>query len=289
MPRAKAGLTGQAKKAAGLHSRRNRERYGQILVEGPQAVRELLARPELVRDLYVTEEGLIRHPDLDALAERVDPYTHVLSDSDFTRLSTVAQGWLAVAERPRQPSLERVLAGGPRLLVCLVESADPGNLGTVIRSADAVGADAVLLGPGSVEVYNPKVIRSSAGSVFHLPILSMGVEDAVAIVRAAGIQVLCADGRGQWDLADLMARPADNPRPVTSGSQVPDLAAPTMWLVGNEAHGFTPAQLRLADHRVGIPMWGLAESLNAGVASSLCLYASALVQRAGRAGPGSAQ
>ncbi|KTF03953.1 MULTISPECIES: TrmH family RNA methyltransferase [Trueperella] len=282
MPRRFEGLTGQAKKVAGLQSRRNRERYGQILVEGPQAVREVLARPEL-RDLYVTEEGLARHPDLDSLAQRVDPYTHVLSEADFARLSTSAQGWLAVADVPGQPSLADVLGRAPRLLVCLAESADPGNLGTVIRTADAAGADAVLLGPGSVELFNPKVIRSSAGSVFHLPILSVAVQEAVGAARAAGIQVLCADGSGERDLAQAMVCPGDFSRVDGAGSQVLDLASPTMWLVGNEAHGFTPAQLELADHRVRIPMWGAAESLNAGVASSLCLYASALAQRAAEA------
>lgn len=281
MPRRHTGLTGQAKKAAGLQLRKNRQRFGQILVEGPQAVREILTRPELVRDLYVTEAGLDAHPDLDILAQRVDPFTHVLTEQDFAKLSTSAQGWLAVAEAPLSASLEDVLKASPRLLVGLVESADPGNLGTIIRTADAAGADAVLLGHGSVELYNPKVIRASAGSVFHLPILGVDINDAVRSVRRAGLQVLCADGRGRGDLGVLlMGVRADESARLAQPGEL-DLSAPTMWLVGNEAHGFTAAQRELADHAVRIPMWGEAESLNAGVATSLCLYASALAQRAG--------
>ncbi|WP_255313936.1 TrmH family RNA methyltransferase [Trueperella pecoris] len=262
------GFTGQLKKVAGLQQRRQRERFGQMIVEGPQAVRELLAQPEFVRDLYVTEAGLSQHPDLDALAQRVDPYTHILSEDVFGRLSTSAQGWLAVAEAPLQPSLEEFFAASPRLVVCLVESGDPGNLGTIIRSADAAGADGVVLCKGSVELFNPKVIRSSVGSVFHLPILSdVTVDDAVAAAHAHGLTVLCADGSAR---VDLLAAPSE------AGA---NLADPTMWLVGNEAHGFTPQQLALADLAVRIPMWGQAESLNAAVAASLCLYSSALAQR----------
>ncbi|MDP9805591.1 TrmH family RNA methyltransferase [Trueperella bonasi] len=268
--------TGQIAKVEGLHERRNRERYGQALIEGPQTVRELLrCRPRAIRDIYVTCEGLIQHPDLEALVQQLDPYTHVVEPEIFSGLSTDAQGWLAVIDKPAEPSITDFFSTGPRLVVCLVESADPGNLGTVIRTADAAGADGVLIGAGSVELFNPKVIRASVGSVFHLPILT-GIDPAQTadLARDRGCQILLADGGADLDLFELA-------HGAPSG-HAPDLSARTMWLVGNEARGFTARQQALADHAISIPMWGQAESLNAAVATSLCIYTSANAQRASR-------
>jgi TrmH family RNA methyltransferase len=162
-------------------------------------------------------------------------------------------------DRPAAHLLE-----GARLVALCADVRDPGNAGTVIRSADAAGADAVVLAGSSVDAYNPKTVRASVGSLFHLP---LAVEpDAAAAVRAAqdaGLQVLAADGAGEVDLDE-----ADDL-----------LAAPTAWLFGNEAWGL-PAELAgLADHRVRIPIHGRAESLNLSTAAALCLYASARVHR----------
>lgn len=154
-----------------------------------------------------------------------------------------------------------------RLVAICADVRDPGNAGTVVRCADAAGADLVVLAGSSVDAYNPKTVRASVGSLFHLP---LAVEpDAAAAVRAAqdaGLVVLAADGAGEVDLdapatADLLARP-------------------TAWLFGNEAWGL-PAELAgLADHRVRIPIHGRAESLNLSTAAALCLYASARAHRA---------
>ncbi len=152
----------------------------------------------------------------------------------------------------------------PRLVAICADVRDPGNAGTVIRCADAAGADVVVLAGSSVDVYNPKTVRASVGSLFHLPI---AVEhDAAAAVRAAqaaGLQVLAADGSGEADLDD-----ADEL-----------LAAPTAWLFGNEAWGLPDDLAALADHRVRIPIHGRAESLNLATAAALCLYASARIHR----------
>jgi TrmH family RNA methyltransferase len=141
---------------------------------------------------------------------------------------------------------------------------DPGNAGTVIRTADAAGADAVVLAGTSVDAYNPKTVRASAGSLFHVPLaVEPDVPAAVDAARAAGLTVLAADGAGEVELdhaGDLLARR-------------------TAWLFGNEAWGLTPEVAALADHRVRIPIHGRAESLNLSTAAALCLYASASVQR----------
>lgn len=156
------------------------------------------------------------------------------------------------------------VADGSRLLAICADVRDPGNAGTVIRSADAAGADGVVLAGHSVDAYNPKTVRATVGSLFHLP-LAVEPDPAAAVraAKAAGLQVLAADGAGEVDLdhADDL------------------LAAPTAWLFGNEAWGLPAEVADLADHRVRIPIHGRAESLNLSTAAALCLYASARAQR----------
>lgn len=161
--------------------------------------------------------------------------------------------------------LTELLAGGPRgYVVICAQVSEPGNAGTVIRSADAAGAAGVVLAGDSVDLYNPKTIRASAGSAFHLPVtVGVDVADAVEAARAAGYQVLATEAAGDLDLFD-----ADEV-----------LARPSAWLFGNEAHGLAPAVAALADHRVSIPILGAAESLNLATAAAVCLYASARAQR----------
>jgi TrmH family RNA methyltransferase len=162
----------------------------------------------------------------------------------------------ARAERASKP---------PSLLAICVDVRDPGNAGTVIRTADAAGADGVVLAGSSVDAYNPKTVRASVGSLFHLPLaVEPDVATAVAAARAAGLIVLAADGAGEVDLdlaGDLLMRR-------------------TAWLFGNEAWGLPAEVAALADHRVRIPLHGRAESLNLSTAAALCLYASASAHRA---------
>jgi TrmH family RNA methyltransferase len=140
---------------------------------------------------------------------------------------------------------------------------DPGNAGTVLRAADAAGADAVIFSTNSVDVYNPKVVRSTTGSLFHLPFaLDVEIEDAISALRAAGLQVFAANGGGD-QIPDL---PADT------------LSMPTTWVFGNEAWGFEQSTLNLVDREVAVPIYGAAESLNLATAASICLYASAFAQ-----------
>jgi TrmH family RNA methyltransferase len=151
------------------------------------------------------------------------------------------------------------------LIVICAQIRDPGNAGTVIRCADAFGADAVILSTDSVEVYNPKTVRASVGSIFHLPIVTgVDLEQAIDACRAAGLQVFATDGEAGIDLTDLDA----------------ELSRPTAWVMGNEAWGLPSEHLALADNTVAVPIYGHAESLNLATAAAICLYASASAQRA---------
>jgi TrmH family RNA methyltransferase len=228
-----------------------------FVVEGPQAVREALAAGTLL-ELYAVDEDdplavqaaeqgvevvLVENKVLEALAETVTP-----------------QGLVGVA-----PLLDTTLARLPQalnLVVVLHEVSDPGNAGTVIRTADAAGADAVVLTGSSVDPHNGKCVRATAGSLWHLPVIAdVSLDDALAALRTHGLRVLATSGSGEDDLFDLAG----------SGG----LEAPTAWLLGTEAHGLPDDALAAADRRVRIPLLGRAESLNLATAAAVCLYASA--------------
>jgi TrmH family RNA methyltransferase len=232
-----------------------------FVVEGPQAVREAL--PTLV-ELYADPDGVERFAAL--LAQAPCPVTPVTREVLAAMAETVTpQGVLGVAPLLDVP-LDRALAGSPRLVAVLESAQDPGNAGTVIRTADAAGADAVVLTDGSTDPHGGKCVRATAGSLWHLPVVhGPGAAAAVAALKAAGLAVLATSGTGEEDLDDLQDRGA--------------LAAPTAWLLGNEAAGLSAEVLALADRRVRIPIRGRAESLNLATAAAVCLYASARAQR----------
>lgn len=249
----------RVKAVRGLNARSARDRHQQFLVEGPQGVREAVRfAADDIRDVYLTVEASQRYPEI--VDGAADLHLHLAAPDVLTAMSPDAQGVLAVMRR-RDVAFETALDGA-RLVACLSQVRDPGNAGTVIRAADAAGADAVVLSSGSVEPTNPKVVRSTAGSLFHLPVAAgPDLAEAVDGARSAGLTVLAADGAGDVLLDDA------------------PLAAPTMWVFGNEAHGLTPSERGLADHVVRIPIHGRAESLNLAMAATLCLYASASAQR----------
>lgn len=256
-----------------LTRRAGRDAAGEFLAEGPQAVREALAADPPPRELFVTEAAAARHGDLVERAHAAGVPVSAVTDRAAAALSETAspQGIVAVC-RFLDVSLAAALAGTARLIVLLADIRDPGNAGTVLRSADAAGADTVVLAGDSVDPYNGKSVRAGAGSLFHLPVVrGAGLDAALTAARAAGLTVLAADGAGERDLDDL-----------------PELAGPTAWLFGNEAWGL-PAELGArADARVRIPISPRAESLNLAAAAAVCLFASARAQRAaGGAGAGS--
>lgn len=248
---------------AKLAKRSAREETGYFLVEGPQAVAEAFAsRPELGIDLFITRAAQDRYGDFGAAAAGVE--VEVVSDAVIEAMADTVtpQGVVAVFAMHDQ-SVDSLLDRSPRLLAILDEIRDPGNAGTIVRAADAAGADGVIFTGKHVDVFNPKVVRSSTGSLFHLPIAQNGPLDvALASVREAGLQVLAADVKGVElpEVRDLLPRP-------------------TAWVFGNEAHGLPDEALELADRVVRLPIYGRAESLNLATAASVCLYESAFAQR----------
>ncbi|MFC3298826.1 tRNA (guanosine(18)-2'-O)-methyltransferase [Arthrobacter agilis] len=318
----------RVKEVARLAGRPSRLRRREFLAEGPQAVREALRlhghRQDdggVVVDVYATAEALDRHPDIAEQLVAVDApaVRRVTADVLAAMSSTVTpQGFIAVC-RFLDRSLDDVLSTAPRLVAVLVEVRDPGNAGTIIRAADSAGADAVILTGASVDPYNPKTVRSTVGSLFHLPLVIGAELDGLQDrLRSAGLTVLAADGYGPLSLDDLQDASAS--RRLTTGGQgnaaaptgkkpasgvtaagipagipagVPfdradaesgagrsvRLEDPAAWLFGNEAQGLAPEISAAADARVAVPIYGNAESLNVGTAATVCLYASARAQR----------
>jgi TrmH family RNA methyltransferase len=252
-----------------LQRRRDRDAARRFLAEGPQAVREALAQTGVVAELFGTPAALDRYAELAAAAARVGVPVSPLTDDGLAALTeTVApQGLVAVCHHLDLP-LAAALDRAPRLVAVLAEIRDPGNAGTVLRTADAAGARTVVFAGDAVDPYNGKCVRASAGSLFHVDVVRAGDPAAVVTeLRAAGLTVLAASGYGETDLDDLADRGG--------------LARPTGWLFGSEAHGLPDALADAADARVRVPLHGRAESLNLAAAAAVCLYASAKALRSG--------
>jgi TrmH family RNA methyltransferase len=258
------------KAARRLTKRALRQRARAFLAEGPQAVSEAFYSGAPVSELFVTAEARARHQDLVAAMTKAGVPVHAVSGEVMAELAQTVtpQGLLAVCGFVDVP-LETALAvpsGPPALVAVLASVRDPGNAGTVLRAADAAGAEAVLFSDASVDPYNGKAVRASAGSLFHVPMVAgVRLTDAAGALRAAGLRLLAADARGGRTLDDLSAA---------------ELAAPTAWIFGNEAWGMPEPVLALADESVAVPIYGRAESLNLATAAAVCLYASARARRA---------
>jgi RNA methyltransferase, TrmH family len=255
------------KAARRLAKRALRQRERAFLAEGPQAVSEALATGARVTGLFVTAPAQARHAALVRAAADAGVDVQVVSGEVMSELAQTItpQGLLAVCDYVDVP-LGHVAKAGPRLVALLANVRDPGNAGTVLRTADAAGADAVVFADASVDLYNGKCVRASAGSLFHLPVVAGArLPDAVSALKEAGLRIVAADGRAGVTLDDPEARAA--------------LAVPTAWLFGNEAWGLPPDLLALADQSVAVPIYGRAESLNLAAAAAVCLYASAAALR----------
>jgi TrmH family RNA methyltransferase len=219
----------------------------------------------LVRQLLVTEAAASRHSDLVARASADGVAVSTVTAKTAAGLSETVtpQGIVAVCDLVDAP-LEQALAGNPRLVAVLVGVADPGNAGTVLRTADAAGANAVVFAGDAVDPHNGKVVRASAGSLFHLPIARRSsVPEVLAACRTAGLRLLGAAGDAAHGLDSAVG-----------------LAVPTAWVFGNEAAGLSPEARASLDEIVSVPIYGGAESLNLAAAAAVCLYTSALRQRA---------
>ncbi|MEV4284686.1 RNA methyltransferase [Nonomuraea bangladeshensis] len=253
----------RVKAARRLTKRAFRDQDRKFLAEGPQAVREALRLADVTLELFTTAEAELRHAELITAATLQGVPVHRASGEVMAELTQTVtpQGLVAVCRLVHVP-LERALEGTPRLVAVLAHVRDPGNAGTVMRAADAAGADAVVFTDASVDPYNGKCVRASAGSLFHLPVvIGAPVSPSVRQLKERGLRVLAADGAGKHTLDDV------------------DLSGPTAWIFGNEAWGL-PEEIRAeADDVVRVPIYGQAESLNLATAAAVCLYSSARAQR----------
>ncbi|MCT1365265.1 RNA methyltransferase [Microbacterium sp. NRRL B-14842] len=257
---------------AKLTKRSARTETGLFLLEGPQSVREALTyRPEAIIELFATPHGWERHADIRAAAAEADVEVEYVSEDVLNAMAdTVTPQGLVAVVRQTPTSVRDIFDAAPRLVAICEEVRDPGNLGTIIRAADAAGADAVVLTGRTVDPYNPKVVRATTGSLFHLPVSVGGdLDEVVRRAHDAGLQILAADVKGD----DLLAARADGV-----------LGEPTAWLFGNEARGLEDEALTRADRVLRLPIFGRAESLNLATAASVCLYESAFAQRAAATG-----
>lgn len=252
---------------AKLAKKQRRTEARLFLVEGPQAVREaLLTRPELIVDVFITGAAMERHRDLVALADEHGIQLTLATEKVLEEMADTVtpQGVVAVCGFLDVP-LSDVISAKPELIAVLHQVQDPGNVGNIIRTADAAGADAVVVTAESVDVFNPKVVRATTGSIFHLPVvIGVDLAETITALRGAGVRVLATDAGGQ-SLSEVR----------DSGA----LANPVAWLLGNEAHGLGDEDEALADAVVSVPIFGKAESLSLQTAAAVLLYESAFAKR----------
>ncbi len=251
--------------AVKLRKRAMRDKRRQFLVEGAQAVAEAAtARPTPLTELFVGPDSS-PHPAVVAAGQAGVPVTDVSDEVIRALTSTVTpQGLVGVATMVDTPLHD--LPENLSLAAVLFSVRDPGNAGTILRSADAAGGDAVVFSEASVDVYNPKAVRSSAGSLFHVPVVrDAGIAETVDAMRARGVAVYAMGASGDATLYDL------------------DLRKPSAFVFGNEAWGLPDEVTAMADRVVRVPIPGAAESLNLASAATVVLF-EAVRQRVAAAG-----
>ncbi|CAM5504209.1 RNA methyltransferase OS=Streptomyces fumanus OX=67302 GN=GCM10018772_46930 PE=4 SV=1 [Streptomyces fumanus] len=235
-----------AARRLGKRNFRGKERL--FLAEGPQAVREAAGYGKTLVELFATVEAAERYADIVGEARAAGARVHLADEQVIADISTTVtpQGLVGVCRFVDTP-FEEILAARPKLVAVLAHVRDPGNAGTVLRCADAAGAEAVVLTDASVDLYNPKAVRASVGSLFHLPVaVGVPVERAVAGLRETGVRVLAADGAGEHDLDAELDRGT--------------MGGPTAWVFGNEAWRLPEETRALADAVVRVPIHGKARA-----------------------------
>jgi TrmH family RNA methyltransferase len=243
-----------------LRDSQGRRESGLILAEGPAAIGVAVSSGVVVEELFVTAAARHRFADIIDRGREAAARVIEVSESVMAALAETSspQGMVATC-RWTPTVLAHAFTAGTTSII-LEGASDPGNAGTIIRTADACGAGGLVLTDGSVDPSNGKCVRASAGSIFHLPIATGAmISGAIEQARSVGQSVVVATGDGE---EDLVAWLADRPRDTA-----------ICWIFGSEAHGVTPEARAAADARVRIPILGRAESLNVASAAAVCLYA----------------
>lgn len=242
------------KAAAELKQKKYRQQRGEFLAEGLRTVEEAVAFKAAQQIFYTATEDERTLQLLEQVASMQLKLTCV-SEAVMKKIADTEtpQGIIAVCRMQEQP-LEQLLASG-KLLLVLDRVGDPGNIGTMLRTADAAGVGGIILLKGTADIYAPKTVRSSMGSLFHVPVLSgVAEQEFIDNAKKAGYQLLVTalDGADNLYQADLKGRLA--------------------FVMGNEAGGVSASLLQQADKRVFIPMRGKAESLNVAMAAGIVMF-----------------
>jgi TrmH family RNA methyltransferase len=242
---------------------------GRFLLEGPDGIRAALEAGHVPDSLLATERAAARHAGLVNLARQRGAQVTLVAEPVLSGMAatTTPQGLVAVVPSVLRPL--QALPPSPRLVCVLAEVRDPGNAGTVLRAADAFGADAVVTTAGSVDPESPKAVRAAAGSLFHLPVVAGVPWPALrAALRQRGLRLVGADPHAPGTL-----------------DQAP-LDEPAALVLGNEAHGLPAEVAADLDLAVRVPLAGRAESLNLAAAAAVLLYETSRRQARAQEGAG---
>lgn len=260
-------LSTRVRRLAALKKRSERDASPVFLMEGPQGLKVLANHPKRANEVWITLEARERYAAEVAALEAVSVPIIECSAEDIDKITSTQhpQGVVAVVSKADVDILPSDLK--VQLAVMLVAASDPGNVGTVIRTADAAGAQLVILTEDSVDLYNPKLVRATAGSILNVALLAdVDFYGAVRMLKERGVSLVgtaldgeTLSGREDW------------------------LAESHCWVMGNEAHGLGGAELDAMDRVVRIPIFGEAESLNLASAAAICLYQTALSRAAAKA------
>lgn len=287
----------RVRKIAGLESKSQRERSGRFLIEGPQSVREAIRwRPDAVTDLYVQMSGDDPQPANQTIAEiyrealdnpragqQGGLYIHGATAKVLRQISGDCQGIAAVGltERMQDDPDDLDWSDHP-MVAAFWQVRDPGNAGTVIRAADAAGCDAVIFVDDSVDRFNPKVIRATAGSLFHVPVLTMTTQDFLGWCAGEHSTLVAADVHGTPDRAPEQLPGLLGERGHMLEHELQDSSRPLTVLFGNEARGLPAHLVEQADRVVAIPIYGKAESLNLATSAAVMLMSLAMSSHIGK-------
>jgi RNA methyltransferase, TrmH family len=253
-----------------LSQKKHREKEGVFLVEGWRSVEEVCAALDEIEILVYTKEAMENQrygPVLFSAGKKSKERLEVSTrEFDLIADTVAAQGIAAVVKKLSisvDTELEKLLMKSQAFVVALDQISDPGNLGAIIRTSDWFGVDAILLSKNCVELYNPKVVRSTVGSIFHMPILdcSESFADVLKAVQKSGFKLFGAEVSGNTDVRT-------NVWPKKS-----------LLVIGNEARGISPEIAEMLDKHIAIPKFGRSESLNAGVAAAVFLSHHAFQQQ----------
>ena len=231
------------------NSRKIRQKEGIFIIEGDRLINEAIAAQAHFQMAFHTDHLDDRGRGLIHGMQRVGAEVYSVSDEVMSACSDTVtpQGILAALPIPDHPLPKDI-----NLALVLDRITDPGNLGTILRTALAAGVEAVLITEGTVDAYNPKVVRSAMGAHFHLPLMMSSVAEIPRHLQ--GLALFLADVRGERSYFDV------------------DWRMPLGLCIGSEASGVQPAVEKMVDHRVRVPMQGNTESLNAAVTTAVILY-----------------